>query len=62
MAQRIELHKKNKIVEPTIKKKDGKPKSIKDFKEELKPTNGQALELMKRREEEKPSPPRSENR
>ena len=40
MAQRIELHKKNKIVEPTIKKKDGKPKFIKDFKEELKPTNG----------------------
>ena len=40
MAQIIELHKKNKIVEPTIKKKDGKPKFIKDFKEELKPTNG----------------------
>ena len=28
MAQRIELHEK-KILEPTIKKKDGRPKSIK---------------------------------
>ena len=31
---------KNKILEPTIKKKDGRPKSIKGFKEEPKPTNG----------------------
>ena len=39
MAQRIELH-KNKILEPAIKKKDSRPKSIKGFKEEPKPTNG----------------------
>ena len=39
MAQRIELH-KNKILELAIKKKDGRPKSIKGFKEQPKPTNG----------------------
>ena len=39
MAQRIELH-KNKILELAIKKKDGRPKSIKGFKKQPKPTNG----------------------
>lgn len=58
---RIELHKSNKILERTIKKKDGRPKFIKSFKKEPKPTNGQALELMKRRGEENPSLPRSKN-
>ena len=39
MTQRIELH-KNKILGPTINKKDDRPKSIKGFKEQPKPTNG----------------------
>ena len=35
MAQRIELHKIIKILEPALKKKGGQPKSIKGLKEEL---------------------------
>ena len=43
MAQRVELHEKNKRLEPAIKKKkkkDVRPNSIKGFKEEPRLTNG----------------------
>ena len=41
MAQRVELHEKNKRLEPAIKKKkkDVRPNSIKGFKEEPRLTN-----------------------
>ena len=41
MAQRVELHEKNKRLEPAIKKKkDGRPNSIKGFREEPRPMKG----------------------